>query len=108
MINNREARAFGTASGLDESVSIADIALYIARLPKENASRPRIAVITQVCFPSCPELPFSNPPFFFFFYSISFSNQGPSPTIVAYADGTIHTFPIPPLLPEQMVDFNGL
>eukprot|EP01096_Ripella_sp_DP13-Kostka_P000312 TRINITY_DN1037_c0_g1_i1.p1 TRINITY_DN1037_c0_g1~~TRINITY_DN1037_c0_g1_i1.p1 ORF type:complete len:361 (+),score=198.65 TRINITY_DN1037_c0_g1_i1:136-1218(+) len=77
--NEGEARAFGTASGLDESASVADIALYIARLPKENASRPRIAVITQ----------------------------GSSPTIVAYADGTIHTYPVPPLLPEQMVDFNG-
>lgn len=44
--NETEAISFADAHGLKTN-DIIDIALYIARLPKINTSRPRIVVITQ-------------------------------------------------------------
>ncbi|KAJ7292706.1 Ribokinase-like protein [Mycena rebaudengoi] len=45
--NEAEAEAYATANGLPEPKNMAAIAKAIALLPKSNASRPRIVIITQ-------------------------------------------------------------
>lgn len=45
--NESEAAAFAEANGYPAGLSIADIAKRIAALPKANAAKPRVVVITQ-------------------------------------------------------------
>ncbi|KAJ7272998.1 Ribokinase-like protein [Mycena rebaudengoi] len=45
--NEAEAEAYATANGLPEPKNMAAVAKAIALLPKSNASRPRLVIITQ-------------------------------------------------------------
>ncbi|KAF8574324.1 Ribokinase-like protein [Ramaria rubella] len=45
--NESEAEAYATANGLPNPTDLPEIAKAIARLPKTNASRPRVVVITH-------------------------------------------------------------
>ena len=75
--NESEAKAFGEKMKY-EDLSIPAIAQQIAKLPKQDASRPRMVVITQ----------------------------GSDPVIIATAQ-KIETFNVPPIKKEEIVDTNG-
>jgi len=76
--NESEAAAFAEANGF-AGATIPDIAARIAALPKANTSRPRVAVITQ----------------------------GADATVIARADGSVTTIPVPRVAKEAIVDTNG-
>lgn len=76
--NETEAAAYGgTQDGLGTDPQA--VAEYIANLPKENAGKPRVCVITQ----------------------------GAEPTIIAVAGQPTITVPVPPVASEDIVDTNG-
>ncbi|ORY02637.1 adenosine kinase b [Basidiobolus meristosporus CBS 931.73] len=75
--NETEAEAFSDSFGLGTK-DLKEIALYISKLPKANAARPRMVIITH----------------------------GPKETIVAI-NGEIRTFAVPKVPLEEIVDCNG-
>ncbi|KAF9956441.1 adenosine kinase [Modicella reniformis] len=77
--NEGEAEAYASAHNLSDPKDVKATALYIAKLPKSNAQRPRLVVFTQ----------------------------GVNNTIVAKADGTIQEYPIIPIPESEIVDCNG-
>ena len=75
--NESEAEAFGKQHGYDD-LSVEGIAKKIANLPKENADKPRIVIITQ----------------------------GSNATVVATGE-TVTSYPVPSLEKDAIVDSNG-
>jgi len=93
--NESEAAAYATAQGMADS-SIGQIASAIANLPKANASRPRLVLITQganatLVASSSPSSPESAA------IKANLTNSDPNPK----------TFPVPKLSDDQIVDTNG-
>lgn len=74
--NENEAKAFGKVHGWGEDLP--EIALKLARLPKNSGARCRTVVFTQ----------------------------GADPTIVVF-QGELYQFPVPPLAASAIVDTNG-
>jgi len=74
--NETEAAAFGRKHELGSD--LAEVALKVSAMPKENGARPRVVVFSQ----------------------------GADPTIVA-CNGKVTLYPVPPLKPELLVDTNG-
>jgi len=79
--NESEAEAWANATGLPDVKDLPGIARAIAVLPKSNASRPRIVIITQ----------------------------GAKETLIVTSDkpDSPKSFPVNPLKDDQIVDTNG-
>jgi len=75
--NETEFASFGKAQGYDTE-DLSEIALRITRLPKANAGKKRLAIVTQ----------------------------GKDPTIIA-CDGEVRKYPIAELAADKIVDTNG-
>lgn len=93
--NESEAAAYATAQGMADS-SIGQIASSIANLPKSNASRPRLVLITQgadstLVASSSPASPESAA------VKANLTTSDPNPK----------TFPVPKLAHDQIIDTNG-
>jgi adenosine kinase len=77
--NETEAVAYAESHGLG-TTDVREIAMALANLPKENAARKRVAIVTQ----------------------------GTEPTIVAVqGDDAVQEFPVHPIAKEKIVDTNG-
>lgn len=77
-----EYRSFATVRGWGNNLSLEEIVVRVANMPKSNKARPRIVVLTQ----------------------------GPLHTIVScqwIKGGAAVKFPVPPLVQEEIVDTNA-
>lgn len=88
--NESEAAAYAEASGLGQA-TLAEIATTLAVLPKSNASRPRVVVITQGADST---LVASSSP------STSAANLKPE-------DANPKVYPVPKLADDKIIDTNG-
>lgn len=78
--NETEAAAYAESHGLPAGISIPDIALALANLPKKNTARKRVAVITQ----------------------------GTEPTVIAVqGEAQVKQYPVHPIAKEEINDTTG-
>jgi len=88
--NESEAEAYAAGQGMADS-SIAQIASAIANLPKSNASRPRLVVITQGSESTL----------------VASSSASLSKCNIHPEEPNPKTYPVPKLTDDQIVDTNG-
>ncbi|KAJ9117094.1 hypothetical protein QFC24_006553 [Naganishia onofrii] len=96
--NESEAASYAEAQGMADS-SVAQIATAIANLPKSNASRPRLVIITQG---SSSTLVASSSP-----SSTATPTSGAAKCNLSASDPNPKTYPVPKLEDSQIVDTNG-
>merc|ERR1719223_1959022 len=77
IIVGNEAEAYAEANKLEDKTP-RGVCKYLANMPKKNADRPRLAIITQ----------------------------GPDATIVCVGD-QVTEYPVPPIAKDEIVDANG-